>query len=187
MFRRSDFRLVCYRKRKNAAIPEGMDWILEEIEKVRLPEDSWESFSTSWDIFVSKNAVSRIIPEIDEVYVNNTCIEIKTKLSMGAELKDVEASLSTRQKNIYDVVVLNYLGSEVDWANYNETWGVKIDYASKRIEVYSKNTKINKVTFEQPKVVEEKESSFTTTKGNVEDLDPAIFDKIKAFLLKEKE
>lgn len=186
MFRRSDFRLVCYRKRKNANIPEGSDWILEEIEKVMLPEDSWEDFSTSWDIFVTKNSVSRIIPETDEVYVNNTCIEIKTKISLGVE--DFEKDLNRRQKNIYDVIVLNYLGEEVDWLNYNETWGVRIDQSSKRIEVYSKQTKINKVTFEEPKrVIEEKESSFTTTRGNVEDLDPAIFDKIKAFLLKEKE
>lgn len=187
MFRRSDFRLVCYRKRKNAQVPENLEWVLEEIEKVRLPEDSWEDFSTSWDLFVGKNHISRIVPEIDEIYVNNTCIEIKTKLSMGADIKEVEDSLNTRQRNIYDVVVLNYLGEEVDWENYNETWGVKIDYSSKRIEVFSKKTKINKVTFAEPKVVEEKESNFTTKKGKIEELDPDILDKIKAFLSKEKE
>lgn len=187
MFRRSDFRLVCYRKRKNAQVPEGMDWILEEIEKVKLPEDSWEDFSTTWDIFVAKDSISRIVPETDEVYVNNTCIEIKTKLSMGAIIKEVESSLNTRQKNIYEVVVLNYLGPEVDWANYNETWSIKIDQNSKRIEVYSKETKINKVTFAEPEVIQEKESNFTTKKGKIEELDPDILDKIKAFLSKEKE
>lgn len=190
MFTRADVRLVCYRMKKNAAIPKDKYDILEEVEKVKLPEDSWEDFSTSWDVFVSKNSIQRIVPETDEVYLNNTCIEIKTKVSMGVDISDIESSLNQRQKNIYDTVKLNYLGDEVNWLDYNESWVVKINNDTSRIEVINKNTKVNKVVVKPVKTIEEgvKEANkFTTTKGKVDELDPDILDKIKAFLSKDKE
>lgn len=192
MFLRSDFRLVAYRKKNKAALPKGKEWIAEEIEKVMLPKDKWEDFSVSWDLFVSPKKVSRIVPEVDEVYVNNACIEIKTKLSLGMSKDELYESLTDRQKNIYDTVCLNYLGEEVDWETYNDTWAIKIDQDAKRIEVYSKKTKKNEVVFPKPPTITPvaeavKSELAITEKGSVDNLDPKLLDKLKAFLASEKE
>lgn len=138
--RRADVRLVGYRKKSNLEYPERFKKEYEELQKVKLSTDKWEDFSILWDVFVNKDKVVRIVPELDYNYVNTTCIEIKTKISLGISEEEIEKTLNDRQLNIYNIVNLHYLGDTVDWNTYNLEWGIKIDHDSNRMEVYSKKT-----------------------------------------------
>jgi len=191
MFVRSDIRYVAYRMKNGAPIPKEKEHLVEEIEKVKNSTDSWKDFSDVWDLYVSPKYIKRVAPERDEVFVNNFCIEVKTKVSMGVSLNEIEESLDDRERNIYDIVNLNYLGEEVDWALYNKAWGVKIDQEYNRLVVFNKNTDQTelKLVNQKPKttVKEAVKKENTFNSGKIEDMDPALLKKIKALLESEKE
>lgn len=191
MFIRSDVRYVAYRMKNGAPIPEGKEHLLQEIEKVKLSSDDWDDFSDTWDLYVSPRYIKRVSPERDEIFLNNFCIEVKTKASMGVSLEEIEESLDDRERNIYDIVNLNYLGDEVDWSLYNKDWGVKIDHEYNRIVVFSKKTDqtglklVNQKPMTTVSEAVKKENTFSS--GKIEDMDPELLKKVKALLESEKE
>lgn len=186
MLRRSDVRLVAYRKKNNAKVSESLEYLVPELEKIMKPSDFWEDFSESWDVVVSKNKITRIVPEKDEVFINNTCIEIKTKVGLNISYEKIKESLDIRQLNIVEIIEANYLGDTIDWSAYNIDWSVRIDKDSGRIEVYSKKTKQNVVSVKKSPVLKPLAKEFKTETGNLDDLDPELLSKIKS-LLKSKE
>ena len=184
MLRRSDVRLCAYRKQANAKIPEKLLHIIPLIEDI-LEEDTWENFLKGWDIVIKNGEIVKIIPEKDLQFAVTTCLEIKTKISLGVPEEEVLTTLDIRQKNIYDIVILNYLGDIVDWENFNLTWEIKFDSSETRLEVLNKKTKINvPIAPAKKKVVEAVEQTYE--KGSIEDLDPNLLSKIKALLKAEK-
>lgn len=186
MFRRSDVRLCAYKLKGGNNAPEDKKWLVPEIEKIMLEEDTWESFAESWDVVVSRDKITRVATERDEIFINNTCVEIKTKISVGIPEEEVVASLSPRQLNIYSIVTANYLGDTVDWEAYNETWGVKLDLGSGRTEVYSKKTKKNTVDIAKVSTPTPLSQEVKQEAGSLDDLDEDLLAKIKN-LLKNKE
>jgi len=191
MFIRSDVRYVAYRMKNGAPIPEGKEHLLKEIEKVKFSSDDWDDFSDTWDLYVSPRHIKRVSPERDEIFVNNFCIEVKTKVSMGVSLEEIEESLDDRERNIYDIVNLNYLGDEVDWSLYNKGWGVKIDHEYNRIVVFSKKTDqtelklVNQKPMTTVSEAVKKENTFSS--GKIEDMDEKLWNKVKALIDAEKE
>lgn len=191
MFVRSDVRYVAYRMKNGAPIPEGKEHLVEEIEKVKSSTDSWKDFSDNWDLYVSPKYIKRVAPERDEVFVNNLCIEVKTKVSMGVSLSDIEESLDDRERNVYDIVNLNYLGEEVDWTLYNKAWGIKIDQEYNRLVVFNKKTDQTELKIVNPKPSRAISSSVAEennkiSSGKLEDMDPDLWQKVKALLEAEK-
>jgi hypothetical protein len=184
MLRRSDVRLCAYRKQANVKIPAKLLHIIPLIEDI-LEEDTWENFLKGWDIVIKNGEIVKIIPEKDLQFAVTTCLEIKTKISLGIPEKEILTTLDIRQKNIYDIVTLNYLGDTVDWENFNLTWEIKFDSSETRLEVLNKKTKINvPIAPAKKKVVEAVEQTYE--KGSIEDLDPNLLSKIKALLKAEK-
>lgn len=186
MFRRSDVRLCAYKLKSGNKPSEDKEWIVPEIEKIMLEEDTWASFAESWDMVVTQNKITRVATERDEIFINNTCVEIKTKISVGIPEEEVVASLNPRQLNIYSIVKTNYLGDTIDWEAYNETWGVKLDLGSGRTEVYSKKTKKNRVDIAKVTAPTPLSEEVKQEKGSLDDLDEDLLAKIKN-LLKNKE
>lgn len=184
MLRRSDVRLCAYRKQANAKIPEKLLHIIPLIEDI-LGEDTWENFLKGWDIIVKDGEIVKVIPEKDLHFAVTTCLEIKTKISLGISEEEISTTLDIRQKNIYDIVNLNYLGDTVDWENFNVTWEIKFDSSGTRLEVLNKKTKINvPVAPAKKKIVESVEQTYE--KGSIEDLDPNLLAQIKTLLKAEK-
>jgi hypothetical protein len=192
MFKRQEVRHTCFRKSNNSVYAEDRQYIVDHIEEhVMLPSDAWEDFSKKWDVFVTKEGISRIVPEVDYDFVHSTCIEIQTKIAIGQDPAAVYSSLAQRQKNIFDMIELNYLGEHVDWSEYNKSWIVEINHQSKRIEVKSLNTQVNEVTFEQPKertdLQEAVSAALDLQPVKEEDLDEDLVAKLKKLLAKEEE
>lgn len=187
MFNRSKIRYACYRRQKNTQAESHLA-LIEEVEKVLLPTDTWEGFSNTWDVFVSRDKITRIVPEIDSDYIHAICTEIKVKTNMGISEEDIYKELNDRQKNIYDVVLLNSI--EPNFSEYGETWKVTVDQGSKRMEVRSSKTKSNKIKFtEPPKVVPLKQAVHNETidlsKGKDISEDSELIRKLKDLLSKE--
>jgi|FLMP01.1.fsa_nt_emb hypothetical protein len=187
MFSRSKIRYACYRK-QNSTHTEEHQVLLDDVEKALLPTDTWEGFSDVWDIFVGRDKITRIIPEVDFDFIHTTCTEIKVKTNMGISDEDIYKELSDRQKNIYNIVLLNSI--EPDFSKYGETWKVIVDQGSKRIEVRSSKTKKNQVNFPQPpKVVPLRTAVHNETidlsKGEDISEDSELIRKLKDLLSKE--
>lgn len=192
MFTRSEVRHTCYRLKKGLPAKAGNEWLEEHISEAKFDSDSWEDFSIKWDLHVSKDKITRIIPEIDQAYVNNTCVEIKTKVSVGISKEEIYETLDIRKRNIFDFIELNFAGEEVPWEKYNETWGTDIDYQTKRIEVSRYNTVRNEVKVKKPvstpmtkKPLEEAVHNELeiTEQGTIT---PSLLKKLEALLAKEK-
>jgi len=179
MLKRSDVRLCAYRKQADSEPPKNLSHLIPIIEDIMLEGDTWKNFLTVWDMVVKDGSVVRIATEKDLQFAVSTCIEIKTKISMGMLEEDIVNKLDERQKNIYDIVKLNYLGPEVDWEKFNISWELKFDSSGTRIEVLSKKTKINTLTPPKKKPLGE---AIKTEKGSIEDLDPKLLSKIKELL-----
>lgn len=192
MFTRSEVRHTCYRLKKGLPPKEGNEWLEEHISEAKFDSDSWEDFSTVWDVYVTKEKITRIIPETDEAYVNNTCVEIKTKISMGISKEEIYSSLDLRKRNIFNFIELNFAGEEVPWDRYNEIWGTSIDYQTKRIEVSRYNTVRNEVKVKKPiSTPMTKKPLEAAVHNELEITDqgtvtPSLLKKLEALLAKEK-
>jgi hypothetical protein len=190
MLNRSDVRYVAYRMKNEALIPKEKEHLLDKILEVKLESDNWEDFADTWDLFVHNDRVERVFPEKDEVFVNNFCIEVKTKVSMGMSLEEIEKSLSDRERNIYDIIHLNYLGEEVDWELYNKSWGVKIDNEYNKLVVFNKKTDQKELKVLKPSrhiSSSVKQENIKISSGKMEDMEPDLWQKVKALLKAEKE
>lgn len=191
MFSRKKVRHTAYTMKSGVTqhTPE-IDNIIAEIERVMEPGDTWEGFSLEWDLFVTSNNIVRVTPETDRTFIHSTLIEIKTKVEMGLEIENILEGLPARKRNVYQMVDLNYLGDEIDWAKYQTGWDIEINYANKRLEVISLATKINKPIVPVP--AKEPELNPLTQAVNQEmamkpldDFDDDFKSKIMALLGKE--
>lgn len=180
MFERSDVRYACYRKQKGIDAEKHQE-IISEIDKIKLPTDKWEDFSTGWDVFVTPKEITRIVPETDFDYIHTTCTEFKVKTNMGLSNEEIYEQADKRQKNIFEIVMLNNI--EDDFSGFGETWRVSVDQGSKRIEVKSLKTKLNKVPKPPPKPVA---SAVRNTIVDMTDAEPIedqeLIKKLKALL-----
>lgn len=192
MFTRSEVRHTCYRLKKDLPVKKGNEWLAEHIENAKLDTDDWEDFSIKWDLHVSRDKITRIIPETDRAFVNDTCVEIKTKVSMGVSKEEVYATLNIRKRNIFDFIELNFAGENVPWDKYNDTWGIGIDFQTKRIEVSRHNTVRNEVKVEPVKSTPMRKKPLEeavhneleiTERGSIT---PSLLKKLEALLAKEK-
>ena len=127
MYNRADARLVAFRKKKGRTVPKGKEDYVSLIENLMEPGDKWDNFSERWDILVTPKEVKRAEPEKDEMFIANTIVEIKTKLSLGVSIEEIEENLSDRERNLYNIIEVNYLGPVVKWEEYNDTWGVSLE------------------------------------------------------------
>jgi hypothetical protein len=182
MFSRKEVRHTCYLMQKGAAVSEKRKWLIPEVEKVMLPEDSWEDFANTWDVFVTKNNIVRIVPETDQTFIHSTVIEIKTKVEMGIDIEEILDGLPPRKRNVYHMVDLNYLGDEIDWGAYEESWKIQINYGSKRIEVVNLNTQINKPRMPEPKTTLAEAVKQEVTLDAVDQIDDDLKSKLMALL-----
>lgn len=144
MLQRSDVRYACYRRKKSIHVAEKHDEIIALVEKAKKTTDAWEDFARTWDVFVDAGKITRIIPELDFDFVHTTCTEFKVKSQMGLSPEEIYKDLDPRKKNVFEVVSLNSIEDD-DFSKYGDTWKIKIDEGSKRIEVLSNKTKRNLV------------------------------------------
>lgn len=174
VFKRSDVRLLCYRKKANIEITkQSLLDILPHLEASLLEGDTWQTFATEWDVVVKPDEIIRVSVERDEVFVNDFCISMRTQTNLGISLEEITNTFSTREWNVYNVVLVNYLGDTVDWSEYKISWTVEVDTEYNRLEV--RNLKTEKAPVTSPK-----------SEIKVEDNDDVLMEKIKALLKKSK-
>jgi len=191
MFSRKKVRHTAYTMKGGVTqhTPE-INSIIAEIEKVMEPGDKWEEFSLEWDLFVTPNNIVRVTPETDRTFIHSTLIEIKTKVEMGLEIEKILEGLPARKRNVYQMVDLNYLGDTIDWEKYQTGWDIEINYASRRLEVISLATKINKPVIPVPVSEPELKPLAEATKQEfdmkpLDEFDDDFKSKIMALLSKE--
>lgn len=182
MFRRSDVRLICFKLSKGGNLTEEQKEILPFIEEKLTPSDSWENFTKAWDLIVKPEEITRVAVEKDEVFVNDFCVSVRTQLQVGVPIEEIERKFTAREQNIYDIIKLNYLGSEVDWSLYKKEWDVKINLDSGRLEVSNLRTKNSPPP---PKPSAKLRKAIKEELNPTEDSD--IMDKLKALLKKAEE
>lgn len=178
---RSNVRNACYRMKAGAPLAEGQEEIVELITEAWNEEDDWQGFNDSWDVVVKDGKIIRVGTETDEIFVNDLCVAIKTKLEAGLSLEKITSTFTDREQNVYDVIQLNYLGPKVEWSEYKKTWNTSIDWDRRKIDVYSMKTVKTEI---KPKEAPKK-SLRKAVKETMESED-AIVAKIKQ-LLKDKE
>jgi len=88
------------------------------------------------------------------------------------------------------MVDLNYLGDTIDWEKYQTGWDIEINYASRRLEVISLATKINKPVIPVPVSEPELKPLAEATKQEfdmkpLDEFDDDFKSKIMALLSKE--
>lgn len=186
MLTRSNIRYACFRKQSGTALPKHEE-TLDEVKKILIEGDTWENFSNTWDIFVGKGKIHRIVPEKDYDYVHTSCTEFKVKTSLGMSNEEIYEGLNDRQKNLFDVVLLNCI--EADFSGYGETFKVSIDGGSSRIEVRSLKNKRNLVPKPKPKVAAVAVREAINTTINMDEAeeieDRALVQRLKDLLKKE--
>lgn len=182
MFKRSDVRLVGYRMKAGVDLvkPHLLE-IIPHLEEAMADEDTWEGFAEYWDVIVTPEKIIRVATENDEIFINDFCISLRTKLEMGIELEKIVESFSARELNLYEIVKINYLGESVDWSEYKKSWTVNINREYNRLEVLNLKT--------DRKVVEIPKPENTTLKKAIKDTvteeDTELLAKIKALLGKD--
>lgn len=155
--------------------------ILPYLEEAMADEDTWEGFADYWDVIVTPEKIIRVATENDEIFINDFCVSLRTKLEVGMKLEEIVETFSTRELNLYEIININYLGDEVDWNKYKHSWDVTINREYNRIEVQNLKT--------DRKVVEPKKVENPTLKKAVREAiteeDEALLSKIKALLSKD--
>lgn len=146
---RSEVRHTCFRKKNDQPYKPSNQYIIDMVEE-KMTGEKWEDFSDEWDVFVKGDLVEIIIPESDTGFITSACVKIKTMVEMGLDIDEVEAKLTNREMNVYEIVNLNYAGRDVPWKEFNETWGVEVDHNAKRFQPIRKNTQRNEVEIPEP-------------------------------------
>ena len=103
-------------------------------------------------------------------------------------LEDIEKALTDRERNVYEIINLNYLGDVVGWESYYSKWEAKVDHDSKRIMILDKSTVVNNVRFPEPKLpptTVAKAVKAETPKTSTE-INPELLAKIQELIAKEQ-
>ena len=111
------------------------------VETMIPQNQSWNTFSVGWDVFVSNEKIIVIKPETDYDFIHTTCLEKSL-----CEQRGLEMDPSERQQNVIQIVELNMLEGKMEWPNYNKTWGISVDVELKKISTKLFTTKQNVVT-----------------------------------------
>lgn len=182
MFKRSDVRLCGYKMKQGLEIrkPNLLE-ILPHLEEAMADEDTWEGFADYWDVIVRPDKIIRVTTEMDEVFINDFCVALRTKLGMDVGLEQIVAKFSDREQNLYDIIKINYLGEEVDWLSYKKSWTVEVNREYNRLEVV--NLKTDKKVVEPKKPGNPKLSK--AVKEAISEEDEALISKLKALLGKD--
>jgi hypothetical protein len=140
---RSDIRHTCFRM-KNGKLPSpDKAYIIDLIEASKPAWATWDNFADAWDVFVDQHGQVKIIrPESDYEYAHSACLEAAIYAK-----KNMEWDFDDRALNVLFIVELNMLGN-MDWKDYNKTWGIYVDSELKRIHTKHFLTKANVVTSE---------------------------------------
>jgi len=154
--------------------------IIPHLEQAMADEDTWEGFAEYWDVIVKPDRIIRVATENDEVFINDFCVAMRTKLAMGMALEDILETFSVREQNIYEIIKINYLGDEVDWSEYKFSWTAQINREYNRIEVL--NLKTDRKVVEPPKPENQKLSK--AVKEVITEEDSELLSKIKSLLAK---
>jgi len=148
---RSEVRHTCYRMKNKAEVADDRKYIVELVEAIIPAGESWNTFSSSWDVLIgSDNQIHSIVPESDYDYVHSICLEVAL-----SKKHNIPLNLDRRGQNVVTVVELNMMDN-MTWEEYNKTWGVYIDYELKKIHTKLFKTKQNIVT---PEMIESSKSS----------------------------
>ena len=137
---RSDVRHALYRMR--SGVPkQGAEEVYKIVEPLIPPGESWESFSTNWDVFVKNGVIHIIKPETDYDFIHTTCLEKSMSVRYNTPI-----TFDQRQENTIEIVELNMLEGKMSWETYSKTWSVVLDYDLKKISTRMSATSINEVT-----------------------------------------
>lgn len=139
---RSEVRHALYRA-KNGVPVESKQYIYDKVKPLIPEGESWETFSTGWDVFVKDENITVIRPEDDYDFIHSTCLEKCLHVRNGMKMKPTE-----RQANALQIVELNMLEGKMRWDDYNNTWGVVVDKELRRISTRLYKTEVNVVTEE---------------------------------------
>lgn len=142
MFIRSEVRHTCYRMKNGGSYKPQLQYIVDHVSGL-MDKEKWEDFSDKWDVFVTRDNLTIITPEIDQTFITATCTKIKTMAELGIE--DMSDKLSTREQNVKEIIELNYSGREVPWTEFGQTWGTRVIHDDKRFEPYMFSTQVNEV------------------------------------------
>lgn len=181
---RSTIRHTCFRMKNGQAFRSEYQMVVDIIQGLK-GDHKWEDFADKWDVFVDKGDINIILPETDEAFIKETCITMKTLAAHGLDVEQATANFTTRQKNIVEVIILNYAGEEVNWSTFGEEWGITVDYDNKRFSPYSFKTEVNEVTIEEP-AQEEKPVVTAAHVSDFEDMTAEEIDVFEKFLKKKK-
>lgn len=139
---RSDVRHALFRM-KNGIPKENAKEIYDLVEPNIPSGESWSTFAQGWDVFVVKDKIKVIIPEIDYDFIHSTCLE-----KLFASKQKTEVEFTPRQMNVIQIVEINMLEKLMTWDTYNKSWGVRVDYELKKVSTYLFKTVVNSVTKE---------------------------------------
>jgi hypothetical protein len=139
---RSEVRHAVYRKRSGCPKPEYQQ-VYETIEAMLPGGESWDSFSTGWDVLVIGDDIAIIKPETDYDFIHTTCLEKAMCVNHG-----LTYNTTARQENVLQIVEAGMLDGLMDWTTYNKTWGVVVEVDVKRIHTKLFLTNVNVVTDE---------------------------------------
>lgn len=136
MHTRSEIRHSCYRMKKGAATAKNLE-VVALVEPLLAEHQTWNKFAIEWDIMIGTGGQIVVIkPELDELYVHQTCLEMKLLSQKGLDT----AGLDDRQLNIIHIVESLMLDGIMQWQNYNSAWGTKVNREALMIETFLKNT-----------------------------------------------
>lgn len=182
MFKRSDVRLCGYKMKQGLEIrkPNLLE-ILPHLEEVMADEDTWEGFADYWDVIVRPDEIIRVATEMDETFINDFCVAIRTKLKMGIKLEQIVGEFSDREQNLYDIIKINYLGDTIDWLDYKNSWIIELNREYNRIEVL--NLKTDRKIVDIPKA--ENPVLKKAVKEAISQDEEALLSKIKMLLGKD--
>ena len=162
MFTRSDYRHSCYRMKSGKPLSPGNEEAIIDVEKVIPVGESWDTFADNWDILLDKsNQVFAVKPETDYDYVHSICLEIAL-----SKKHNIDLNLDSRGDNVLQIVELNMM-KNMEWGDYNKTWGVFIDYDLKKIHTKLFKTQQNIVTPEMIAASRESDGSAMVSQGSI--------------------
>lgn len=139
---RSELRHAIYRKRTGLPKPEYQQ-TYDLIEQMLPGGETWETFTTGWDVLLSGDDIVIIKPETDYDFIHTTCLE-----KAMCEKRGLEFDATARQQNIVQIIELGMLEGKMSWDTYNKTWGIVVDMDTKRIHTKLFLTNVNVVTDE---------------------------------------
>jgi len=148
--------------KNKANVPDDRKYIVDLVEAVIPNGESWDTFSSSWDILIgSDDKIYPIVPEADYDYTHSICLEVAL-----SKKHNIPLNLDRRAQNVMNVVEMNMMDN-MSWDEYNKMWGVYIDYELKKIHTKLFKTKQNIVTPEMIEASKESDGAEMVTAGSI--------------------